>query len=150
MRTVGQLIEHLQTLNPDENAPMLCPRCLAPLASLLDPCRCGLAFKNARETCKRCATPMLTHRLTCPIERPEVLPCPLCGGKRHRKMPGSVYECAWRQWENEVGGPMAHTDMGEQAFLNWRTARPNLMAGSVHAERLIRQRKRAEQGSVPS
>lgn len=127
---------------------MICPRCNNPLASLLDPCpRCGLAFSDTRVPCRKCRLPMHMHgRPPCPTPKEDPIPCPLCGGKRHRKTPGSTYECLWRQWETqEFGGmPISHDNAAEEAFVKWRAAHPQLLAGSVHAERLIRQAKRAK------
>lgn len=140
--------------DPSPNEPNArCPRCNASLSTLTRPCSmCGLGFVQRELSCVKCNEPIGSHIMRCPA--PATITCPLCGGKRHWKDGGraSVHECLWRQWARDtdlLDEPMNPRDLGpaEDAqtlarFQVWLDAHPNREAGSVHAERYIRQASR--------
>jgi len=92
----------------------------------------------------------------------EVVLCPLCGGKRHWKDSGkpgtdSYIACSWRQWARDEGklvdpdnpeykdNDPERTKAHEAEFQRWMQSQPkDRMFGSVHAERILRQRRRAQ------
>jgi hypothetical protein len=87
--------------------------------------------------------------------------CPLCGAKLHWKDGGStnnpgrksVRDCGWRQWAVDVGlvarddfsaALPENTTENELAFTEWLRQHPGLEAGSIPAERRLRQQGRAK------
>lgn len=133
-----------------------CPQCGTAILTINIPCpTCHLGFVRLDEPCHICGQPEGMHSSHCPKpprgSRPFIL-CPLCDGPRHRKDRLSIQECQWRQWaraegllpdaENPRGPVPALTTTNLGAFNKWIKQHPNLEAGSVPAERIIRQRAR--------
>jgi len=140
------------TSPPDIAINARCPRCSTTLDTLTHACpNCGLGFLARNEPCQKCNEPLGSHVFKCPTTRVTIL-CPLCGGKRHWKDKSSVRECAYRQWARDAGrldNPADPLDRGpeptpklEGEYQRWLAERPNLLAGSTPAERLIRQAMR--------
>ncbi len=135
-----------------------CPRCNTLLATIQQPCpNCGLGFVQRNVACAKCSEPLGSHILRCPVLR-AIVPCPLCGGLRHRKASRyytkaqSIRDCLWRQWARDEGlvDVQDSTDLGPEessdtlaAFNSWRRQHPNQLAGSTDAERVLRQTARA-------
>lgn len=134
-----------------------CPRCGGSV-TLPRPCpNCGLGFLDRAALCDRCNQPFGVHIFTCqPAAKLAAGPilCPLCGAKRHYKdATVSRKNCAWRQWAmstNRVPADAEPTavlpDQSDPKLLSefnaWLAAHPDLEAGSVPAERILRQRAR--------
>ena len=124
------------------SSPMECPSCRVALLTLNMPCwNCNMQFLPNLE-CSLCHKFELAHMRTCPPrerhEKPRVL-CPLCSGKRHRHEVGPArHECLWRQC---FGASVPETSDNLKDFGTWLDSFIDgpPMAGSVDAERIIRQ-----------